>query len=163
MKTAVRLQGMRPSPVRMLSEGAPANAIPLGLGEPTWQMPEAARKALAQFAGVCGYGDNRGIPELRMAVAEYYRVAPDQVIMTAGSQGGLFALLQGYIGSGDKVLIPDPGFVAYKGITQLAGGEAMTYKLSAETCFRLTADAVLAKLDTPRLKAVVLNYPANPT
>src|SRR5512140_1252426 len=120
MKTAVRLQGMRPSPVRMLSEGAPADAIPLGLGEPTWQMPEPARKALAQFSGVCGYGDNRGLPDLRKTVAEYYKVTPEQVIMTAGSQGALFALLQAYIGPGDKVLIPDPGFVAYKGIAQLA-------------------------------------------
>lgn len=163
MNKAMRLQGMRPSPVRMLSEGAPADAIPLGLGEPTWCMPEPARKALREFGGVCGYGDNRGIPDLRKAVADFYSVTPDQVIMTAGSQGGLFALLQSYIGPGEKVLIPDPGFVAYKGITQLAGGEAVTYPLDSSDSFRLKSSAVLSRLGQPGIKAVVVNYPANPT
>lgn len=163
MNKAVRLQGMRPSPVRMLSEGAPADAIPLGLGEPTWCMPDPARRALTEFGGVCGYGDNRGIPDLRKAVADFYGVSPDQVMMTAGSQGGLFALLQSYIGPGEKVLIPDPGFVAYKGITQLAGGEAVTYPLTPPNRFRLRAESVISRLDTPGLKAVVVNYPSNPT
>jgi aspartate/methionine/tyrosine aminotransferase len=163
MQTAERLQGMRPSPVRMLSEGAPADAISLGMGEPTWTMPEAARKALAGFNGVCGYGDNRGLVELRDAVARYCKVSSDQVMMTGGSQGALFGMLQAYVGPGDKVLVPDPGFVAYPGITKMAGGEVVKYKLTAENRFRLTADAVIPHLDIPKLKAVVINFPSNPT
>ncbi|MBK7141422.1 MAG: pyridoxal phosphate-dependent aminotransferase [bacterium] len=163
MQTAARLQGMRPSPVRMLSEGAPPDAVPLGLGEPTWTMPEAARIALTKFQGVCGYGHNMGIPELRETVAKYYNVSIDQIMMTGGSQGALFAMLQAYIGPGDKVLVPDPGFVAYPGITRMAGGEVVRYSLSPKNRFRLTAEAVLPHLDIPGLKAVVINFPSNPT
>ena len=83
--------------------------------------------------------------------------------MTGGSQGALFAMLQAYIGPGDKVPVPDPGFVAYPGITRMAGGEVVRYSLSPKNRFRLTADAVLPHLDIPGLKAVVINFPSNPT
>ena len=163
MQIADRLQGMRPSPVRMLSEGAPADAIPLGLGEPTWEMPLPAKQALEKISGVCGYGHNMGMRELRETVARYYNVPVDHVMMTAGSQGALFAMLQAYIGQGDRVLVPDPCFVAYPGITKLAGGEVVRYTLGPANRFRLTAEAVIPQLDIPRLKAVVINFPSNPT
>ncbi|HJU83304.1 MAG TPA: pyridoxal phosphate-dependent aminotransferase [Holophagaceae bacterium] len=163
MRPASRVAALRPSPIRLLSEGAPADAIPLGLGEPTWAMPEPARRALAAFAGVCAYGPNAGLPDLRAAVAAYHHAEPDEVLITSGSEEALFALLQAWVEPGDKVLVPDPGFVAYASLTTLAGGEAVPYPLAAADRFRLDADALIARLDTPGLKAVVLNHPSNPT
>ncbi|MFZ1684047.1 MAG: pyridoxal phosphate-dependent aminotransferase [Candidatus Zixiibacteriota bacterium] len=163
MNTAQRLQGMRPSPVRMLSEGAPADAISLGLGEPTWRMPKEAEEALREFSGVCGYGHNQGLPELRKALGDYYGTDAEHVLVTAGSQGALYALLNAWIGPGDKVLMPDPGFVAYPGITQLTGGTEVRYKLNPLDRFRLDSTAILPLLEDPLVKAVIINHPGNPT
>ena len=160
---APRLAALRPSPIRILSEGAPADAIPLGLGEPTWALPEPARKALAAFSGVCGYGPTAGIPELRAALATFHGATPEEVLVTTGSEEAIFALLHAWTGSGDKVLMSDPGFVAYRSIAMLAGAETITYPLDATHRFRLDADAVIARLDAPGLKAVILNHPCNPT
>ncbi len=163
MNIAARLQGMRPSPVRMLSEGAPADAISLGLGEPTWNMPKAAEQALKQFSGVCGYGHNQGLPELRKSLGHYYGTDADHILVTSGSQAALYALLHAFTGPGDAVLIPDPGFVAYPGISQLTGATVIRYRLNPANRFRLEARALLAELDNPSVKAVVLNHPGNPT
>ena len=160
---AQRLATLKPSPIRILSEGAPADAIPLGLGEPTWALPEPARKALATFSGVCGYGPTAGIPELRAALATFHGATPEEVLVTTGSEEAIFALLHAWTGPGDKVLMSDPGFVAYRSIATLAGAETITYPLDATSRFRLDADAVIARLNEPGLKAVILNHPCNPT
>ena len=160
---ARRLSTLKPSPIRILSEGAPHDAIPLGLGEPTWALPEPARKALAAFSGVCGYGPTAGIPELRSALAAFHGATAEEVLVTAGSEEAIFSLLHAWTGPGDKVLMSDPGFVAYRSIATLAGAETITYALDATNRFRLDADALIAKLDEPGLKAVILNHPCNPT
>ncbi len=60
MQPAERLNGMGISAIRRIAQGAPEDAISLGLGEPTWDMPEPARRALAAFDGVCSYGPQPG-------------------------------------------------------------------------------------------------------
>jgi len=163
MKTAVRLEGMRPSPVRMLSEGAPPDAISLGLGEPTWDMPKAAVEAFREISGPCNYGDNQGLPELRITLGRYYGTDAEHVLVTSGSQAALFALLHAWVGPGDKILSPDPGFVAYAGIAQLTGSTVVRYRLDAGNSFRLQSQAILDRVDDPAVKAVILNHPGNPT
>ena len=64
---------------------------------------------------------------------------------------------------GSKVLVPDPGFVAYGALATLAGGSAVPYPLDAANRFRLDAEALIARLDEPGLRVVVLNHPSNPT
>ncbi len=160
---AARLASLKPSPIRVLSEGAAPDAVPLGLGEPTWALPEPARKALAAFSGVCGYGPTAGIPELRSALATFHGSAPEEVLVTTGSEEAIFSLLHAWTGPGDKVLMSDPGFVAYRSIATLAGAETLTYPLDAANRFRLDAETVIARLDEPGLKAVILNHPCNPT
>ncbi|HJW10012.1 MAG TPA: pyridoxal phosphate-dependent aminotransferase [Holophagaceae bacterium] len=163
MQPAARVASLRPSPIRQLSEGAPADAIPLGLGEPTWALPEPGRRALAAFSGTCTYGPTAGLPELRRAVAAYHRADVEEVLITSGSEEALFALLQAWVEPGAKVLMSDPGFVAYESLTTLAGGEVRTYPLDAGRRFRLDADALIARLDEPGLRVVILNHPCNPT
>lgn len=161
IRPATRLSALKPSPIRALSEGAPADAIPLGLGEPTWPLPEPGRRALAAFEGVCAYGPTAGLPELRAAIAAYHRAAAEEVLVTTGSEEALYALLQAWVEPGDRVLMSDPGFVAYRSIATLAGAETITYPL--DVAGRLDPEALLARLHTPGLKAVILNHPGNPT
>jgi len=162
MRAAARTHALRPSPIRALSEGAPPGAIPMGLGEPGWALPEPARLALAQAQGTCAYGPNAGLPELREAVAEFHGESPERVLLACGSQGALFALFQAWLEPGDAVLVPDPGFLAYPTLARLAGAEPRSYALGAD--FALDADRFQRALaDNPNTRIALVNHPANPT
>lgn len=161
--SASRLAALPPSPIRRVSEGAPAGAIPLGLGEPTWDLPEAARRALAAEAGPCAYGPNAGLPELRERLARWHGAQVPEVRVTCGAQGALFALMQGLLEPGDQVLVPDPGFPAYAALARLAGAEPVPYPLDPDS-FRLSAAAFAEALaEAPRARLAVFNHPSNPT
>lgn len=160
---ASRLSLLKPSPIRAITDGTPPGAIPLGLGEPTWDLPEVARRSLLRDPGPCAYVPHAGLTELRRAVAAFHSAHLDEVLITTGSQGALFSLFQAWVEPGTKVLIPDPGFVAYPALARMAGAEPVPYPLSPER-FRLDADALLKVLDaTPDASAVILNLPSNPT
>lgn len=162
MKPAARLAHLRPSPIRALAEGAPPDALPMGLGEPGWDLPGPAREALARAGGPCAYGPNAGLPSLREAVGAFHGVHPDRVLLASGSQGALFALFQAYLDEGDEVLCPDPGFLAYPALARLAGAAPAPYALGPG--FRLDPDAFREALDrAPRARLAVVNHPGNPT
>ncbi len=164
MLPAHRLSHLKPSPIRILSEGASPSAIPLGLGEPTWDLPHAAQKALHETRGPCPYGPNFGLPELRDAVARFHGAHRDEVLITCGSEGGIFSLFLAFLNPGDEVLVPDPYFPAYTSLALLAEAIPVTYALDKEDRFRLKAGPLLAALEThPKVKAVVVNAPSNPT
>jgi len=159
-----RLFRVKPSLIRAISEGAPTDAIPLGLGEPTWELPEAARKALARETGVCAYGPNAGLPELRKALGTWHDAPMDEVLVTCGSEEALFSLFMAWLNPGDEVLIPDPGFTAYPALARMAGAEPVPFPLDASRHFRLSALAFIETLNAhPKAKAAILNFPSNPT
>ena len=162
---AARLEGIGLSPIRAMQTGAPEGCVPLGLGEPTWDLPKAGRRALAAAAandGPCSYGPNAGIPDLRKAVASFYQTASERVMLTAGSQGALFALFMSRLGSGDEVLVPDPGFLAYPILASLSGAKAKPYRLGSDGPLDARA-FVQALADSPAAAAAIINHPANPT
>jgi aspartate/methionine/tyrosine aminotransferase len=162
MKPAQRIANQRPSPIRTIGVGAPPDAVPMGLGEPGWALPEPARLALARHQGRCPYGPNTGLPELREAVAARFGVAPARVMLGCGSQGLLFALFQAWLEPGDQALVPDPGFLAYPALASMAGAEAVPYPLAPDDT--LDPDAFRAALDrAPGAKVAVINHPGNPT
>lgn len=156
-----RLAAIRPSPIRLLSEGAPADAIPLGLGEPTWDLPDPAREALASWAGPCGYGPNAGLPELRGAIADWHGAKVEETLVTCGSAEALYAAAQAHLQEGDQALVPDPGFPAYPAVVRLAGAEPVPYALVGRD---LDADRFISAVDAaPRVRMAFLNHPSNPT
>lgn len=161
MKQASRLDGIALSPIRRMNLGAPEDAISLGLGEPTWPLPEAAARALGKARQDCPYGPNAGLPELREELARFYATSTDQVMVTAGSQGALYALFQAWAGPGSQVLVPDPGFLAYPLLARLAGATPVPYLLGPGGC--LDADRFVAALaGTPAAAIAVINHPGNP-
>ena len=164
MKTASRLSGLSGSAIRKMSDGAPPGSIALGLGEPTWPMHETAQQALAQTEGLCAYGPQGGRPELIAAIANHHGAGPDQVLVTIGAQEAMNAIAQAYLGPGDAALVPDPGFVGYRGVTQLAGARAVPYPLDPERGFEICAERLIEVLNaTPDARVVFLCTPSNPT
>jgi aspartate aminotransferase len=165
MTVAARVAGLRTSPIRSIALGAPEGAVSLALGEPGWPVPEVARTALAAWAQestTCAYGPNEGLPELVSAVAARHGVEVPEVMVTAGSQAALYAVFQAHVPAGSRVLVPDPGFVAYPTLATLAGARATAYRLGAGGA--LDPEAVTALLDEhDDVSLVVLNHPGNPT
>jgi aspartate/methionine/tyrosine aminotransferase len=162
LKPAARLDGLGFSLIRKMNLGAPPDAISLGLGEPTWPLAAAASRALATSGSDCSYGPNAGIPELVEAVATFYGVNPDRVMLTAGSQGALFAVFQACAEPGFEVLVPDPGFLAYPVLARLSGALPVPYPLGPGGS--LDADAFLAVLAShPRATLAIINHPGNPS
>ncbi len=163
-----RVQSIDISGIRKMFEGAGPNAINLGLGQPDFDTPEHIKKAAidAINEGFTAYTANLGIPELRKALCSkferenYFKVSPDEVIVTSGASEGLHLALQSLVDKGDEVLIPDPGFVSYMALTKMAGGKVVGVPLGEELTIK--PDTV-NELVTPRTKALIINSPSNPT
>lgn len=153
-----------PSLIRQASLGAPADAIDLTLGVPGWPLPPPAREVLARLGRTeepCGYGPNDGLPELVEAIAAQHVVDRDQVMVTHGSQGALFAIFHAYLRPGQRVAVPDPGFPAYESLARLRGGDVVRYPLTADGW--LDPEAFAAALARGGVALAVINHPGNPT
>jgi aspartate aminotransferase len=153
--------------IRQVFDRARPGSINLGLGEPDLATPEVIKEAAVKVVRERknGYTPQAGILELRELVAADYpplNLSPDQVVITAGSEEALYLALMTLIDEGDEVLLPDPGFVAYPTIVQMAGGRPIYYELAAQNDFAFDADEFRRAL-TPRTKVVVCCSPSNPT
>ena len=82
--------------------------------------------------------------------------------MTVGGSEAIDNTIRAIVNVGDEVLIPEPSFVCYKPLTQMAGGVPVPLPTRAEDQFKLTADSLHAAI-TPRTKLLILPYPNNPT
>jgi aspartate aminotransferase len=164
---ARRLRGIEKSMIRQVFDRARPGSINLGLGEPDLPTPDVIRREAARVVTEeqNGYTAHAGLPALRERVAGEYthlNLAPEQIIITAGSQEALYLVLLTLVDEGDEVLIPDPGFVAYPTIVRMAGGVPKFYTMPARREFGFDAGEFRRAL-TPRTKAVVCISPSNPT
>jgi aminotransferase len=145
--------------------------ISLGVGEPDFVTPERYMRAAfdAAMRGETHYTSNYGLPELREAVADHlqrlYGIRYDpqrEIIITIGVSEALLLATHALLDPGDEVLSPDPYYVAYQPCTTLAGGTFVPVPTQMENGFRVTAADIETRV-TPRTKAILLGYPANPT
>jgi aminotransferase len=145
--------------------------ISLGVGEPDFVTPNSIRQAGIRSLeeGKTAYTSNYGLPELRQAIARQlerlYGISYNpstEVILTSGVSEGLNLATHSILDFGDEVLSADPAYVAYMPAVVFAGGVFVPVPTTAANAFRLDADELEARI-TPRTKAVLLGYPANPT
>lgn len=145
--------------------GAPSGCVSLGLGEPSWSMPALAAEALAaayRSGDACPYGPNAGTPELIAALGGWLGEPAERILLTAGSQAALYALIQAWVGDGEQAIVPDPGFVAYPNLVRMAGAEPVPYPVDPSR--GLDPDDLGRALDSaPQAKLAIINHPANPT
>lgn len=147
--------------------------IKLTLGEPDFNTPEHIKQAgiNAIKANRSHYTPNAGTPELRAAAAAYYNqkfnwhYQAKNVIATVGATEGIAAALQTLVNPDDVILIPTPIFPIYIPDTLLNHGQVVLLDTSADH-FMLTPQRLEAAINAQQgktVKAVVLNYPNNPT
>jgi len=153
--------------IRKISDRAKPGSISLGLGEPDLPTPDVIRREAVRVIQEeqNGYSLQAGVPRLQQCVAGDYphqKLAPEQVIITAGSQEALYLALMTLIEAGDEVLIPNPGFIPYSIITGMAGGRAVFYQLPAKDDFSFDLDDFKTRI-TAKTKVVICTSPSNPT
>jgi len=119
-------------------------------------------------AGRTKYVSAWGTPELREAVADKHRrdngipCEAKHVLVTPAKQGMFYAVL-GLVDNGDEVLVPDPGWVSYEQVINLAGGKTVHVPATLETDFRMTPEAVQERIVRGKTRMLVVNSPSNPT
>ena len=145
----------------------------LTLGEPDFTTPdhvkEAAKRAIDQDQSY--YTGMSGLMTLRQAASDFVKEKyqldynpENEILVTIGATEALSATLTAILEEGDKVLLPAPAYPGYEPIVNLVGAEIVEID-TTENGFVLTPEmlekAILEQGD--KLKAVILNYPANPT
>src|SRR5258708_6026910 len=140
------------------------------LGEPDFNTPrhiaDAAHRAVLE--GHTHYTPATGIPELRSAIARYYKktygleVSAEQVVVSNGAKHSLHNALAGTVGPGDEVIIPSPYWVSYSDLVQMTGASYKLVTTAVANQFKMTPAQLRAAV-TPQSRLVMLNSPGNPT
>jgi len=145
--------------------------ISLGVGEPDfvtpWHIREAAIYALER--GRTSYTSNLGLLKLREAIAHYverkFNVSYDpqrQILVAVGVSEALDIALRAIINPGDEVLYHEPCYVSYSPGIAMTHGVPVAVSCRPEDHFAVRAEAIERAI-TPRSKALLLNFPTNPT
>ncbi|QHS15664.1 aminotransferase class I/II-fold pyridoxal phosphate-dependent enzyme [haloarchaeon 3A1-DGR] len=172
MNLSDRVTDLPESGIRKFFELAEArdDVISLGVGEPDFSAPWAARTAAIDSLerGRTSYTSNRGIRELREAIADHHRRYDqaydpgDEILVTTGASEAVDLALRALVDPGDVVAIHEPTYISYGPGVELAGGEPLSVPTRAADDFALTRER-LAAAGAERADTLVLCYPNNPT
>ena len=167
------IKAVKPSGIRKFFDIANEmeDVISLSIGEPDfstpWHVRQEAIDTLQQ--GKTWYSPNRGFFELRQEICKWverkYHVTyhpESEVLVTVGGSEAIDLCIRTLINPRDEVLIPEPSFVCYVPMTEMAKGVPVTIETKMEDNFRLTAKALREKI-TPKTKLLILPFPNNPT
>jgi aminotransferase len=147
------------------------DVISLGVGEPDfitpWHIREMCIHSLEK--GQTSYTSNYGLPELRDELTRtYYRRygldydPGSQILITTGVSEALDIAIRAVTNPGDEVIVVQPSYVAYVPSVILAGGKPVIVPTYRDDDFSLTAEALKPAI-TNKTKAIILNFPNNPT
>lgn len=173
LRLAQRVHAIPPSGIRRFFDllASMNDVISLGVGEPDFVTPWAFRDAAIRSIedGHTHYTSNFGLPELREQLAVHlerlYGLEFDpygELLITSGVSEGLDIAMRAIVDPGDEVILADPAYAAYRPAIQLAEGVPVAIATTAADAFALDPAAVAAAV-TPKTKAILLGYPANPT
>jgi aminotransferase len=145
--------------------------ISLGPGEPDFDAPEniirAAKKRLDQH--YTHYSAPNGRTELREEIAKKLkrenriRTSPEQIIVTAGSTEAIMLALMCTTDPGEGVMVPDPGFLAYKPTVEVLNGMPINVPLHEKDGFEFNPDVLKELVIPEKTNAIIINTPSNPT
>jgi aspartate/methionine/tyrosine aminotransferase len=172
-----QFEGLRQSPTvamndRILAHRAAGNpVIQLQVGDPDFPTPPAVLEVAfaAMQDGLTHYVPSRGTPELRAAAASKLNrdnsldYDPEtEILVTHGGIHAYYLAMQSILNPGDEVLIPDPTWGTHANMVSMLRGKVIRVPAPPENDFIPPMEAWEAAV-TPRTRAIVLNYPSNPT
>ena len=154
---------------RLEKDGEPF--LSMAIGNPDLPPPDEVIRSLIEHLhdpGAHRYQAYAGLPSFKEAIARFYRrhfhvnVDPQrQILPLMGSKSGIMWLSLAYLDEGDRVLIPEPGYMAYASVTRLAGGEPVPFDLEPSRRWQPDLDK-LAPL-AEQAKIMWMNYTHMPT
>ena len=162
---------------KKLKEVAKLNAagqdiISLAIGSPDMPPSPETIKVLcdqAQRTDTHGYQPTVGIPELRKAMAHWYKRTYNvdldpatEIQPLIGSKEGILHVTLTFVNPGDQVLVPNPGYPTYTALNRILGSDIVTYDLREDHHWEPDFEA-LEKMDLSRVKLMWTNYPNMPT
>ncbi|WP_458131790.1 pyridoxal phosphate-dependent aminotransferase [Pseudomonas sp. R3-41] len=142
----------------------------LSVGDPDFDTPRAIVEAAVGSlrAGETHYSDIRGLHTLRASIARRHRlrcgqpVGAEQVVVLPGAQCAVYAVAQCLLNPGDEVIVAEPMYVTYEAVFGACGAKVLPVAVRPENGFRVEP-ADVARLVTPRTRAMLLNSPNNPS
>ncbi len=167
------VSGIKPSGIRKFFDIASTmdDVISLGVGEPDFSTPWQIRKAGINSLerGRTKYSANRGVELLRNEISIYlerkYNLKYEpktEILVTVGGSEAIDSAIRALVAQGDEVIIPQPSYVCYEPITELAGGVPVIIETKAENDFKVTPEE-LKNAISEKTKLLILPYPCNPT
>ena len=162
---------------RKLKEVGKLNAegkdiISLAIGSPDMPPSKATVDKLCEVARLDdahGYQPTMGTPELRQAMAKFYKrwygVSLDpqtEIQPLIGSKEGILHVTLAFVNPGDKVLVPNPGYPTYTSLSRILGAEVVNYDLNENDGWQPDFDE-LERTDLTGVRLMWTNYPNMPT
>ena len=165
---------------RKLKEVARLNAegkdiISLAIGSPDMPPSEQTVEKLCEVArrpDSHGYQPTMGTPELRAAMANFYKrwygvqVDPsNEVLPLIGSKEGILHVTLAFCNPGDGVLVPNPGYPTYTSLSRLLGTQVVNYNLREDNEWQPDFDELeeIVKTSDREIRLMWTNYPNMPT
>ncbi len=154
----------------LVAEGRPI--INMGIGSPdlapSTDIIEAIQNAVLDN-GAHQYQSYQGLPELREAIADFYKSKFDVdidplngILPLMGSKEGIMHISMAFLNPGDEALIPNPGYPTYNAVTKLVGGIDRSYNLTGEDGWFPDLEE-LQRQDLSKVKLMWVSYPHMPT
>lgn len=154
----------------MIASGKPV--INMGIGSPDLKPAPEVLHSLEQamkHPGAHQYQSYQGIPELREAMAGFYKrkfnvdLDPaEEILPLMGSKEGIMHISLAFLNPGDEVLLPNPGYPTYSSVTRLLGAVPRPYRLKEENGWLPDLEA-LERSDLSKVKLMWITYPHMPT
>jgi aminotransferase len=172
-RVAERVRSIPPSGIRRFFDLVIGmdDVVSLGVGEPDFQTPMHIRqRAIREIElGHTTYTSNHGLMDLRVELAKWlgerYSVAYDpaaEMVITVGASEAIDLALRAILNPGDEVIVVEPCYVSYAPTVVMAGGTPIIFPTWQKDGFRIDFEA-LRPLITARTKALMVNFPSNPT
>lgn len=164
---AIPVPGIR----RMVNMAAEMeDVIHLSIGQPDLPTPKHVTNAMVDSiqAGQTGYTMDAGLPELLVALRDYYgnrygrKLSTENILVTSGATEAMYLALSATAAPGRQFLVVDPSFLLYAPLIRMNGGEVKFIPTSSENGHQLDPDDIIKNISM-RTFAVVLNSPNNPT
>jgi aspartate aminotransferase len=175
MELSRRAKEMPASPIRRLAPLADeakrrgVQVYHLNIGQPDIETPREMMEALQRFSEpVLAYGPSGGLPECRMAMAEYLtglgvEIAPRHVLVTEGGSEAILFAMNALCDPGDEVIVFEPFYTNYSGFACMTGAKLVPVETRAEDGFHLPSIHEIESRVSVRTRAILYSSPGNPT
>jgi len=144
--------------------------ISLGVGEPDFPTPWRIRQSAIRSieTGQTSYTSNKGLDSLRSSIAAYLKKqfnasynSETELLVTNGVSEAVDICLRSLLNDGDEVILPEPNYVCYKPLIEVAGGKMISIDTSTSDFIPKPED--IKRAITNKTKALILCSPNNPT